>query len=133
MFTLLIAYTTIVLSVFNIKDKKTITYIFSLIALLAISSYKTIGIFYLSLIVALFFVNTHFFDNFLKIKNTTTFSMFFAFFLILIAQIIALFFKVNTFGNYNNLSFSILELIKFIADFIIIVVISKIFLKKTRQ
>ena len=133
MFLMLASYSTLALSFMEIKSKRDILFVLSLALLLSIASIKTVGIFYAGLALIMFFVNIHFFDNFSNKKNMETFMMFTAFFLFLIAQILALIFKTNHLGKFNNLSFSIIELIKFVADGIIIMIISKIFLLKNKK
>jgi len=124
------SYLVLMISFLDIQDTKITFVLFTLAFLLVFSSYKTIGVFYLTSALFLFFVIDHLYTNYIKNKSSATLLLFIAFLFIFIVQILSLMFKMKIFVVFNNLTFSVLQLVLMTAYLLIIIVLAKIFIKK---
>ena len=124
------SYLILLISFQKITNKRTVILLYTIAFLLVISSYKTIGIFYLTSAVLLFFVIEHLFRNYEKNKNTSTFLLFFSFLLMFIVQILSLLFKMGLVARFDNLTFSVLQLVLLLSYAIIVATLIRIFQRR---
>jgi len=124
------SYLVLMISFLDIKDSKITFVLFTLAFLLVFSSYKTIGVFYLTSALFLFFVIDHLYMNYIKNRSYGTLLLFIAFLLIFIVQLLSLMFKMKILIMFNNLSFSVLQLVLMSGYLLIIIVLARIYIMK---
>src|SRR3989339_926531 len=96
---MLLAYTILFLATLDVKSKRLIAFVMSLMFLFIVFSYQYYIKFHIILLILLFFLTVNFYLNFIKQKNPNSALVFAGFYMLMLAQPFFLF-AVHLSGNY---------------------------------